>query len=123
MGVAAIECLGLVQFGVAEGRGVGSDAAEAGRPGRAVLEQLVEVGWVGAGDHEVGGVAVGRGVDGLDRRAERLARWQPTVGLLGEGDDDGHVDGAGGLDYPDRVSVATGTFCVYRPEHPVSGQR
>ena len=85
-GIALVELLRLVQLGVALRRRVRAQAADPPHPRLAAGDRVLEVRRVGAVDHVVGGRAVGRVVDLLDRAAERLAARQAAVGLERERD-------------------------------------
>ena len=102
-GVALVELLGLVELGVALGRRVGAQAADALAPGAVLVEHAGEVRRVRAVDHEVGDRAVGLGVDALDGVAQRLAVGQAPVGLQREGDHRRQAVVAGGAGDADRL--------------------
>ena len=101
--VAVVELGRLVELGMALGRGVGADAGDPAAPLARLGDDVVEVGRVGAVDHEVGGSAAGLAVDLLDRLAERLAVGQPAVGLDRERDRDRHPGGLRRARDPDRL--------------------
>src|SRR5215831_4881722 len=81
--VTAVEVGGLVELGVASLRGVVPDAENAvrPRPGRprltcdTLLERLLDMGWVGAVDHEI--LGAGRSVYLGDRRRQQGSVREP----------------------------------------------
>ena len=95
-GIAVVERGRGVQFGVAFGRGVGTEAGDAVDPGAAGVEHGREMRRVGAVHHVVGRRGAGGGVDGRDRLAERLAGGEPAVGLDRDRNDGRHLGIGGG---------------------------
>ena len=100
--VAVVEHRRGVELGVAHLRGVGAQAADAVPPGPR-LDAVAEVRGMGAVHHVVGGIALGRGVAGLDRRLEARAGAQAAVGLQRERDHHRHARRLGRAGDADRL--------------------
>ena len=101
--ITGIELLRVVELGMAATGAVGTKTSDPLDPAGVVVQRGVEVGGVHAVDHEVGGAAVGGGVDQLDGVAQIRARREPAVGLDREGDGHGHRAGLGGAHHADGL--------------------
>jgi hypothetical protein len=106
MPVSPVEAGCRIEFGVAFGGGVVTQAPDALTPGAGLGQRWGDVGGVGAVDHEV--VRAGVAVDFADRLGQGEAASQSAVGLDSEGDRHRQAGGAGGLHDADRLTGAGG---------------
>ena len=75
-----------MEHGAVAPGGIGAQATNAFTPAAARADHVLEVRGVGAIDHVVGGVAVGRNFGALDRVGQRVAGRQPPIGFGRERD-------------------------------------
>ena len=100
--IALVQLLGLVQLGMARGRGVAAQPRHPLHPRTAVVEGRDHVLRVGAVDQEVRRRR--DGVDLLDRRLQGGAVGQPPVGLDREADADREPERVGRAHHADRLA-------------------
>src|SRR4051794_3535712 len=91
LGITGIELIRLVELRVTLRRSVRTHSHQALLPLSLTTQNVLEVRWVRAVDHEVRNRSVRCGVDLFDRLGQRLTAREPAVRLERERDRDGKL--------------------------------
>ena len=68
--IALVELLGIVELGMAQARSIGTNSANPFDPAIAIDKRVTEMIRMGAIDHEIGWITIGRLVDLADRHTK-----------------------------------------------------